>query len=252
MKKLLSVLLLAAMLTASLAAVSCTNEETSSTTTAGVAATSAPVTTKAPVATVDPTQEETDDPNEVVENPLLDADVIEMMESKTCVNDKIEMESLVSDITNFFSDGAYDHLFDGVYTAEDWAEIAEGDTTVGKCGFNAAAGNFFFALSEKVKLSAYVIYTGNDNAQYTGRIPIEWTLYGSNTAFEADGSTDPSTDDNWVALDYVYDGNVPDADFTPVGYEIDADKQGEYQYYCWSLTYSGGAVQMNEMLFYVD
>ena len=75
-----------------------------------------------------------------------------------------------------------------------------------------------------------------------------WYVYGSNSADAAE--------DEWVMLDYVFDGATEDVNSTPFGYTIDEDKQGEYTFYKFQFTfgvsYSLTIYQLNELYLYVE
>ncbi len=82
--------------------------------------------------------------------------------------------------------------------------------------------------------TGYEIVTANDNAEYTGRNPDAWTLYGSN-----DGST-------WTVLDAVEaDDVLGDVNFTPFTFAIDSP--AEYSYYKFEVTniVGGGVMQIS-------
>ncbi len=266
MKKFLSVIVLSAMLVATLA--SCGGDDTTNTTVG--ATTEAPKTTT--VAPPPPTDTEPPTPDKDV--PLVEgAGLEELLAANTIIGSdatdiKVNMEALYT--LGFGTWNAetenISQLFDGIKTYDDWYyDIDENGEKVlkdgaltpdmengpngggpGKIGGSLnqngyTGGYFFFGLTAPAKLSAYVLYTGNDNSKYPGRNPVEWTLYATNdaTVFEeqsAEGATFDET--KWTALDYVYDGSVLEANFAPNGYTIDADKQGEYQYYVWYLNYT--------------
>lgn len=240
MKKILSVLLLAAM---AIAMASCGS---------GAETTTAATTTAAPTTTVGQTTPPaiTEDPNaptvnEEPETPYIrdNADTTKelatLLDGKTCANDKIDRESLAS--LNFSTWNAekenLPQMFDGVKTADDWAAAGDQGKIGGGCGGGAW---FMWATTEKVKVSAYVITTGNDNSKYPGRNPVAWNLYATNdaTAIQAAVDAGEFNPEGWTNLDYVYDGTMTEADFTENGYAVDADKQGEYQYYCWYIEYT--------------
>ncbi len=241
MKKLLSILLLAAMLVTSVAAASCASDDSSSSTTAAATTATPAATTAQPTVTQDPANTTEEEPEPDAETPLIDEEVQQLMDTKTCLNDKIDMESLVSEGATFWNDETegYAQLFDGIYTDADFTEAGQG-----KMGGGITSAYFYFDMTEQVKISDYVLVSGNDNSQYPGRNPVAWYIYATN---------DKTQDlEEWTILDYVYDGSMADADFTPFGYSIDEDKQGEYQYYCWFVEYTGGSLQVCELLLYAD
>lgn len=295
MKKILSILLLGAMLVGALA--SCGGDDTEGTTAA--------TTTKAPTTTTKPTAVQTtpdlgavtDDPTAVKENPMVLQEVEDWMANHTLLNSKVDEEGFWASQIGFFADGGMTNLFDEVDTADEWNAIdwaaekrddmvdtdgsgAIGDefvkedgtlsydgwTPIGKMGYSGANSALYWTMTEKVKLGSYVIVTGNDNSQFAGRNPVGWYIFGHNdqvkpedavaysgTSATALASVDALLEAGWTVLDYVYDGNMADADFTPHGFKIDEDKQGEYQNYCWFIEYGGSTdnlVQVSEMLLY--
>ena len=284
MKKFLSVVLVAALAAAALA--SCSGDETATTTVAGTTAGGAGVNTTpavtAPTTVTDPSGIE-----EVPETPfIVDGGLEELLAGKTLITDKVDMDSLASVGFNTWNetDENIDKMFDGVVTYDDWyfdedGNLLEGaDPETPKGGGPGKVGGgisspayFYFGLTEKAKVSAYVITTGNDNSIYPTRNPVEWTLYGTNDA-EAfakgaaaglnnnpSGGDDTRTTSNdipfdeskWTVLDYVYDGGMIEDNFTACGYAVDADKQGEFQYYVWVLGYNNGSFQITEFEMYV-
>ena len=64
---------------------------------------------------------------------------------------------------------------------------------------------------------SYALTTANDNAEYGGRLPDGWTLYGSND------------ENNWTVLDRVTDPGMEAVDVTE--YEYDIDSPIGYTYY---------------------
>ena len=267
MKKFLSVVLVAALAAAALA--SCSGDETATTTVAGTTAGGAGVNTTpavtAPTTVTDPSGIE-----EVPETPfIVDGGLEELLAGKTLITDKVDMDSLASVGFNTWNetDENIDKMFDGVVTYDDWyfdedGNLLEGaDPETPKGGGPGKVGGgisspayFYFGLTEKAKVSAYVITTGNDNSIYPTRNPVEWTLYGTNdqAAFEGcslDG--DEFDESKWTVLDYVYDGGMIEDNFTACGYAVDADKQGEFQYYVWVLGYNNGSFQITEFEMYV-
>ena len=259
MKKFLSVVLVAALATAALA--SCSGDEATTTTVPGTTAGNTNGNQVTTVVTPPVTEILTPDVEEQAETPVLPGDGLEEMLAGLT---KAEVDMSQLGVVDFdaWNDNEnmenLDRLFDGIKT-----ESAFTENGYGKCGGDAKWGSeegayFYFALTEKATLKAYVITTGNDNLDYPGRNPVEWTLYGTNDA-EAfakgaaaglnnnpSGGDDTRTTSNdipfdeskWTKLDYVYDGGIAEGNFLENGYKIDADKQGEFQYYVWVLGYT--------------
>lgn len=279
MKKIISALLLASMLVAALA--SCATDDAAGTTTP--APTTTTTTNKAP-STPPPTDTTEPEPEPTLPK-VPGAGLEELIAGKTLVTvDQTKFGVVDFDSWNEETENIMG-LFDGVKTLEQWYYDEEGNLRdpswnptpendgpsgggPGKCGGQASWGDdngawFYFALTEEAKVSAYVITTGNDNSKYTVRNPVEWTLYGTNdeeayNAAIAGGVTAPITaadypfdESKWTVLDYVYDGKVEQGDFLANGYEIDADAQQSFKYYCWYLGYTGdGNFQACELELY--
>ncbi|MBQ8383146.1 MAG: hypothetical protein IJX47_08085 [Clostridia bacterium] len=122
-----------------------------------------------------------------------------------------------------------ENLFDGLTTKFGGDRTANNDTYI------------YFSLEEPAQISTYVLTTANDTARFPERNPVEWELLGTNDPFMED----------WVVLDYVWDGNLYSENFVEHGYLIDADKQGEYQHYALRLGYcSGTQFQLSELRLY--
>lgn len=272
MKKFLSVVLVAVMAAAALA--SCSGDEAATTTvpgttTAGGAAQNTTVVT--PFATE---TEETDSSDVPTPPKVKDDGLEELLAGKISLNEagKIDMESLASVGFTTWNEETenIDRMFDTIDTYDEWYfdengnllpdadPNAEGGPTgggPGKVGGPIVDPTFFyFGLTEKAKIEAYVITTGNDNSRWPGRNPVEWTLYATNdlATYEAcalDGEEFDET--KWAMLDYVYEGMLIEDNFVACGYEIDAANQGEYQYYVWKLGYNNGQMQITELDLFV-
>ena len=266
MKKFLSVLLLAAMV---LTVASCGTEDTKDTTVATTTATptdNGPKKTKAPQYT-----EETDEPEPEHDFPYLynNADTTKelatLLEGLTNHADKVDTtyDSTNGPASSLWTIGFstwnaetenIPQMFDGVKTEEDFA--ANGKGKIG--GGTSPNACYLFNMTEKVSVKAYVITSGNDNATYTERNPIAWHLFATNDKAAADEMRAEGADfstleanGNWTDLDYVYHGEMAAVNFEENGYDVDADKEGEYQYFCWVIEYTGGdAFQICEFEIY--
>ena len=191
--------------------------------------------------------------------PLQDNRLQQMLYGKTSVNDLIDQSSL--DLDYRFSpddpeNTGVGQLFDGIKSEEAYNSNGTGVLS-GDCDNNFC---FLFDMQEKVQISAYVITTGNDIHLHTDENPVAWWLYATNDAEAAAQMREEGADEGvlisngkWVDLDYVWDGKITAESFHSYGYMVDADKQGEYQYYCWLIEYvSGERVQVAELELYVD
>lgn len=147
-----------------------------------------------------------------------------------------------------WGDGAIENAFDG---ADGYHELPEGATGATKLGGGTSGYlDIWFTLETAKKIEAYAFITGGDSAQYTGRTPIAWKLYGSNTAPDEGGEGE------WTLIDQVDDGVMEDVDNTPFGYTVDDSAVAEYKYLKIEFIRgtNGGAtlgdIQLNEILFY--
>ncbi len=104
-----------------------------------------------------------------------------------------------------------------------------------------------FSVNEPVTAQYYSFTTGTDSAQYTGRNPKAWTLFGSNDYSSA--RPDAAT---WEVIDAVTDNNdLPDANCVEVRFAIDDPK--EYQYYKLEIpNHPGVWIQLTEINLYVE
>ena len=95
-------------------------------------------------------------------------------------------------------------------------------------------------------MTGYKITTANDNAQYTGRNPKAWTLYGS-TADSNPGANDSS----WEKIASVSnDTKLKDVNFTTYTYTLPAETSKAYQSFKWVITArsggGNGVIQVSE------
>lgn len=235
MKKLVPFTL--ALLVAALLISSCGNDGSGSADTTAASDTTATVettaatedTTKAPETTAAPETTPPETEPETEKNPPEDLiDYQSIVSSKTDVTNLVDLDSLEWDV-------------DGFAEAESAPMLFDGDTATKYCC--PLPPTITFKLTEPKKLTAYAHATANDNSQY-GRAPEEWTLYGS-----TDGQ-------NWVVLDYVQEASqiIERVDFTYYAFNIDADKQGEYQYYKFEVLEAEGGTtfQMSELQLFTD
>lgn len=191
--------------------------------------------------------------------PMTGATVEEWMESHELVNNMIDPYSYENSMVGFFADGQLSNLFDDIYTEEEW-NAAEADGLIygdygslGKLGYTSEyfPAAFYWSMEEAVTLGSYVIYTGNDNAGNPGRNPLNWCLMGSNDPIHPDYADIWELQNyGWTILDQVEGSEMDDVNFTPYGYTIDEENQGEYQYYCWIVYDSNLLVQASGMKLY--
>ena len=85
-------------------------------------------------------------------------------------------------------------------------------------------------------MTGYKITTANDNAQYTGRNPKSWTLYGSTS------DSNPGKDDaSWEVIATVTnDTKLKDVNFTTYTYTLPSETAKAYQSFKWVITARSG------------
>ncbi|MBO7498249.1 MAG: hypothetical protein J6T64_03545 [Bacteroidaceae bacterium] len=101
---------------------------------------------------------------------------------------------------------------------EGFADASDGKTDT-KYGTRDMPNFVTIEASDPVFLTGYTIITANDNASYTGRNPLDWTLEGSNNK------------ENWDTLQVVTNDNVlEDVNFTPFDFQLEAPSK-TYKYF---------------------
>lgn len=259
MKKILSVLLLAAMV---LTVASCGTEEpttTDATTTVATTTKGGPVVTPAETLPEEPGQNVEPETPYLRGNADTTKDLDTLLTGLTNNADKIDVtynkEDPASSSLWTIGFGTWNEekenipqMFDGIKTEEDFTAAGQGK--IG--GTTSANACYLFNATEKISCKAYVITSGNDNATYTERNPVAWYLLATNDKAAADAmraegadytvlqNEDGTFKSEWTILDYVYDGGMAAVNFEENGYDIDADKEGEFQYFCWMIEYTGG------------
>lgn len=119
------------------------------------------------------------------------------------------------------------NLFDGD-TATKWCC---GDTEAAK------ASAVVWSMKEAVTVTHYTFTTANDNAEYVGRNPIGWRIYGTNDELSSDMAmtesnfSDGSVPAGWILLDEVVKTEIPNENFLEYGFAVDGANQGAYKSY---------------------
>ena len=126
----------------------------------------------------------------------------------------------------------------GFSSGENYDKIVDGSTSTKWC-LNGGEGNpvhVIFHASHPIFVTGYKISTANDNAQYTGRNPKSWTLYGSTA------DSNPGVDDaSWEVIASVSnDTKLKDVNFTTYTYKLPAETAKAYQSFKWVITARGG------------
>ena len=92
-----------------------------------------------------------------------------------------------------------------------------------------------FAASDPINVKGYTIVTGDDNEEYGGRNPKNWTLYGCN-APEANSESGRDSG-SWQIIHSVSDDTVlQDMNYTPYTFTLDAPTATKYQYFKLEIT----------------
>lgn len=106
------------------------------------------------------------------------------------------------------------NLFDGTTSTKFYSrQYSEGSVPSSPDPMNA----IFFETDAAVTITHYTMVNANDTASFTGRLPRQWTLYGS-----TDGET-------YVVIDTVTSPSLPTANYATKSYTV--DNPGSYQYY---------------------
>jgi len=136
----------------------------------------------------------------------------------------------------------------GFGSGEDYGMLVDGSTSTKWC-LNGGEGNPVYAIfhaSHPIYVTGYKISTANDNAQYTGRNPKAWTLYGSTT------DSYPDKDDaSWeVIASVTNDTKLQDVNYTTYTYTLSKETAKAYQSFKWVITErkggGNGVIQVSE------
>ena len=136
----------------------------------------------------------------------------------------------------------------GFSSGENYDKIVDGSTSTKWC-LNGGEGNPVYAIfhaSHPIYVTGYKISTANDNAQYTGRNPKSWTLYGSTT------DSYPDKDDaSWeVIASVTNDAKLQDVNYTTYTYTLSKETAKAYQSFKWVITErkggGNGVIQVSE------
>lgn len=103
--------------------------------------------------------------------------------------------------------------------AEGYENLFDGDVNTKLYYKNSLPEAIIWKTEEAVVVPQYSFTTANDSAQFTGRMPSKWTLYGSTTGEEG----------SWQIIDDQTDYPMPDVNTTEFTFEV-SDPMA-YQYY---------------------
>ena len=126
----------------------------------------------------------------------------------------------------------------GFSAAEDYDKLFDGSTSTKWC-LNGGEGNPVYAIfhaSRPIFVTGYQISTANDNAQYGGRNPKSWTLYGSPV------DSNPGVDDpSWEVIATVAnDTRLKDVNYMTYTYKLPEETEKAYQSFKWVITARSG------------
>ncbi len=161
--------------------------------------------------------------------PLVGEEALDWLNAREDLTHLVDINSAVCTAGSFTGDEAVDRLFDGIYTAEEFAQAGGG-----KLCAPMTQAYIYWAMTEAVTPTGYVLITGNDTAEYPDRNPISWAFYGA----DAEG--------NWVLLDAVKQSNLQGEDFAPHVYTLDCE--GEYLWFCVAVEQAQGSMQLCEWI----
>lgn len=115
-----------------------------------------------------------------------------------------------------------------------------------KFGNSNHTAPIIFSVNDPVTARYYSFTTGTDSAQWTGRNPKSWTLYGSNN-YDAHRNTG-----DWTVIDAVADNSdLPDANCVEVRFAVDTP--AAYSYYKLEIpNHPGVWIQLTEINLYVE
>ena len=122
----------------------------------------------------------------------------------------------------------------GFSYGENYDKILDGNTSTKWC-LNGGQGNEVYTVfhaSLPIFVTGYKITTANDNAQFTGRNPKAWKLYG------AVADSNPGKDDaSWELIASVSnDTKLKDENFTTYTYTLPAETSKAYQSFKWVIS----------------
>ncbi|MGM9680057.1 MAG: hypothetical protein ACI3XR_00980 [Eubacteriales bacterium] len=276
MKKYLSLALALAMITGTLALVSCDKSEPD-TTTAGTTTSSA--TTSTTVTSGDPgEQDPTGEPTSG--GDVVNPDAPNTVDPEAHVEGDAAVAQLVGSNVNLMEEyfGSYSAISitqgyvydedapDDVKGANEAApNLFDGDVSTKWCCPRTSAehcSSVVWSMSQAVTATHYSFTTANDNESYTNRNPVAWRIYGTNKELTEDmamnddyfwleGYEENCVPEGWELIDYVGCSDLPDLNFTECAFTI--DNPTSYQYYMLLIDwcdFSGASMQISEFTLY--
>lgn len=162
-------------------------------------------------------------------SPLTGKDALDYIDSHESLQPLVNWEKIYTDAETY-GDGPVQNLFDEIYTEVNFNNFGQ----QGKMGTGDERARVVWQTDEAVTLSAYALITGNDNLEYQDRLPLAWSLYGSDDGKE------------WSLIDAVSDGKMESLNFEPYVYTV--EQAQAYSYYTIVFEESNGGIQLCELL----
>lgn len=121
------------------------------------------------------------------------------------------------------------------FSNEGYANLLDNDTSTKWCCNYSDSANVVIMASERIRVSGYIITTGNDTASNSGRNPKTWTLSASND------------NETWAEIDTIEDGKLPAEDAKAAPFTI-TETTEYYQYFKFYITQleGGDIMQISE------
>lgn len=100
----------------------------------------------------------------------------------------------------------------------------------------------YFSTANPVKIVTYTLTNADDTASYTGRIPRQWTLYGSTTGEE----------DSYVIIDRVTSHDITAENLKTFTFEVSNPDTYPYYKLVFDTIGTSGNMQFSEIVFYKE
>jgi len=133
----------------------------------------------------------------------------------------------------------------GASDSENYDKLVDGDNSTKYCVTEFPNKTVYAVIeaSQPVKLTGYTLVTGNDNAEYTGRNPKDWTVYGCNDADEYGES------ENWEVIQSITEDTVlQDKNNTSYNFEVSSETKYRYFKLEFNATKGADVMQLSEFI----
>lgn len=135
---------------------------------------------------------------------------------------------------------------EGANSREGGENLFDGNSSTKWCVTNFEIGIAIWSLDEKVTPESYVMVTGNDSAEYTGRNPGTWMLLGAN------GKQAPGDLEDWTVIAVVEnDTRMEDINQKAYRYNVD-ETDTAYRHYMLAVLETRGADVMQLSEFFLE